>query len=56
MALRGLNACARIILTDASRAAAAGALQSDCLKCRHGGNMRITLYLFILSLVTENMP
>ncbi|KAK7173270.1 hypothetical protein R3I93_003170 [Phoxinus phoxinus] len=40
MALRGLNACARIILTDAGRAAA-GALQSDCLKCRHGAKRHL---------------
>ncbi|XP_067294703.1 pentatricopeptide repeat-containing protein 2, mitochondrial [Pseudorasbora parva] len=39
MALRGLNACARAILTDASRAA--GALQSDCLKCRHGAKRHL---------------
>ncbi|KAF4113193.1 pentatricopeptide repeat-containing protein 2, mitochondrial isoform X2 [Onychostoma macrolepis] len=37
MALRGLNAFARIILTDSSRAAVLrGAIKSDCLKCRHG--------------------
>ncbi|XP_016358267.1 pentatricopeptide repeat-containing protein 2, mitochondrial-like [Sinocyclocheilus anshuiensis] len=37
MALRGLNACARIMLTDSSRAAVLrGAIKSDCLKCRHG--------------------
>uniref|UniRef100_A0A672QIT2 Pentatricopeptide repeat-containing protein 2, mitochondrial n=1 Tax=Sinocyclocheilus grahami TaxID=75366 RepID=A0A672QIT2_SINGR len=37
MALRGLNACARVMLTDSSRAAVLrGAIQSDCLKCRHG--------------------
>ncbi|KAK9974655.1 hypothetical protein ABG768_022733 [Culter alburnus] len=40
MALRGLSACARIILTDASRAAV-GALQSDCLKCRHGAKRHL---------------
>uniref|UniRef100_A0A8C1YVQ3 Pentatricopeptide repeat domain 2 n=1 Tax=Cyprinus carpio TaxID=7962 RepID=A0A8C1YVQ3_CYPCA len=37
MALRGLNACARILLTDFSRAAVLrGAIKPDCLKCRHG--------------------
>ncbi|XP_073696644.1 pentatricopeptide repeat-containing protein 2, mitochondrial [Garra rufa] len=37
MALRGLNACARLMLTDSSRAAVLrGAIKSDCLKCRHG--------------------
>ncbi|XP_077087224.1 pentatricopeptide repeat-containing protein 2, mitochondrial isoform X2 [Siphateles boraxobius] len=40
MALRGLNACARIILTDASRAAT-GALQSDCFKCQHGAKRHL---------------
>ncbi|XP_051552260.1 pentatricopeptide repeat-containing protein 2, mitochondrial-like [Myxocyprinus asiaticus] len=42
MALRGLSGCARIILTDASRAAVLrGALQSHCLKCRDGAKRHL---------------
>ncbi|XP_073716737.1 pentatricopeptide repeat-containing protein 2, mitochondrial [Misgurnus anguillicaudatus] len=37
MALRGLNACARVLWTDTSKAAVLrGAMQSDCFKCRDG--------------------